>query len=207
MCTIRQIIRKTREGESQSKIARELQISRNTVNDYLKKITQSEIEFDELLKLNDGDLLELFDKKKFTQKQKLSKLRAFMPYAEKELKRPGVTRELLWKEYKEKHKDGYVYTIFCDELRLWMKRIDVPMNLSHKAGDKLFVDFTGKKLSIINRYTGSEESDQQSTLIDLHLSNKITLTQFNQKLIKLKALEHQHQESLYHHKEELTPLL
>ncbi len=69
--------------------------------------------------------------------------------------RPSVTLQLLNMEYREQHPDGYQYTQFCHHFRVWEKRLDVVMRQDHRASEKLFVDFAGKKtLKIINPATG-----------------------------------------------------
>lgn len=156
MSTIRQVIRMLNDGESQSRISSTLKISRNTVGSYFQKFKKSEIDFNELLQFEDADLIELFDERKHQKDQRISQLRAFLIYTEKELRRPGVTRELLWKEYKSRNRDGYGYTKFCNELKLQIRKSDIPIHLEHKAGDKLYIDFTGKKLSVIDKNTGKE---------------------------------------------------
>lgn len=73
----------------------------------------------------------------------------------RELKRPGVTLQLLWQEYRQAHPDdGYGYSRFCDLFRDWSKTIDVTMRQVHKAGDKLFVDYAGQTLPLVNPQTG-----------------------------------------------------
>jgi transposase len=76
-------------------------------------------------------------------------------YVHQELRRPGVTLELLHLEYLEEHPDGYRYTAFCDVYRKWLKRRGLTMRQLHKAGDKLFEDFSGKKPFIVDRQTGA----------------------------------------------------
>ena len=75
-------------------------------------------------------------------------------YIQQELPRKGVTRQLLWFEYKEKHPDGYAYSQFCELFRQWSKRLDVTLRQEHKAGEKLFVDFAGKGIEVVNPATG-----------------------------------------------------
>ena len=60
-----------------------------------------------------------------------------------ELRRPHVTLMLLWHEYKETFPDGYAYSQFAELYRRWSRHLDVVMRQSHKAGEKLFVDFPG----------------------------------------------------------------
>jgi transposase len=71
-----------------------------------------------------------------------------------ELKRPGVTLELLHLEYLEQHPDGLQYTAFCDRYRRWKKRRGLTMRQTHKAGERMFVDFSGKRPCIVDQGTG-----------------------------------------------------
>ena len=66
----------------------------------------------------------------------------------RELRRPHVTLMLLWHEYREVHPDGWGYSQFCEHYRRWQGRIDVVMRQEHKAGEKLFVDFPGRRIPI-----------------------------------------------------------
>jgi len=71
-----------------------------------------------------------------------------------ELRRKGVTLQLLWLEYRERHPDGYGYTQFCRHYRTWQGRLDLVMRQEHRAGEKLFVDFAGMTLPITDPETG-----------------------------------------------------
>jgi transposase len=72
-----------------------------------------------------------------------------------ELRRKGVTLALLWEEYKQSHlEDGYQYSRFCDLYRRYSKTLDVTMRQTHKAGDKVFVDWSGDGIDIVDRETG-----------------------------------------------------
>ncbi len=79
-------------------------------------------------------------------------------YIHRELRRVGVTLQLLHVEYLEQSLDrgreGYQYTQFCEHYRRWHKRQRSSMRQVHKAGQKLFVDYSGKRPSIVNRHTG-----------------------------------------------------
>jgi transposase len=75
-------------------------------------------------------------------------------YLHAERKKPGVTLELLNLEYLEKHPDGYRYTQFCERYREWLKGRGLTMRQEHKAGEKLFVDYSGKKPHIIDPKSG-----------------------------------------------------
>jgi transposase len=72
-----------------------------------------------------------------------------------ELKRPGVTLELLHIEYLEAHPDdGYRYSRYCQLYEKWLKRQRLSMRQVHRAGEKLFVDYSGKKLGVVDAQTG-----------------------------------------------------
>ena len=72
----------------------------------------------------------------------------------REIKRPGVNLMVLWEEYRDAHADGYGYSRFCDLFREFEKRLSPVMRQHHAAGDKLFVDYSGKKISIVDAATG-----------------------------------------------------
>lgn len=72
----------------------------------------------------------------------------------RERHRPGVTLALLHHEYLEQHPDGLRYTAFCDRYREWLSRRGLVMRQVHIAGDKLFVDYSGKKPHIVDPNTG-----------------------------------------------------
>ncbi len=71
-----------------------------------------------------------------------------------ELRRPGVTLQLLWVEYLRDHPEGYRYTQFCEHYHRFVHRLSPPMRQVHRAGEKGFVDFAGQKPWIVDRRTG-----------------------------------------------------
>ena len=75
-------------------------------------------------------------------------------YVHRELRRKGVTLQLLWLEYRQAHPDGYGYSQFCNLYRAWARRVDVVMRQVHRAGEKLFVDFPGDRIPVCSRETG-----------------------------------------------------
>ncbi|VAW21354.1 Integrase, catalytic region [hydrothermal vent metagenome] len=80
------------------------------------------------------------------------------PYYEKELARVGVTLYLLWEEYKESNPDGFSYSRFCHHYRMWESKLKAGMHIGHKAGDLLYVDFTGGKMHYVGRETGEVQN-------------------------------------------------
>lgn len=76
------------------------------------------------------------------------------PYVQRELRRKGVTLQLLWTEYREQFPDGYRYSQFCERYRQWVKKSDRSLRQPHIAGDKCFIDYAGPTLRIVAAETG-----------------------------------------------------
>jgi transposase len=74
-----------------------------------------------------------------------------------ERQKRGVTLELLHLEYLEQHPEGYRYTQFCEYYRRWCRKRRLSMRQPHRAGEKLFVDYAGKKPRLVNPVTGEEQ--------------------------------------------------
>ena len=77
-----------------------------------------------------------------------------MLWVHRELTRPGVTLELLHVEYLEKHADGYRYSRFCELYHRWLKEQRLSMRQVHRAGERLFIDYSGKKPVVVDAITG-----------------------------------------------------
>ena len=71
-----------------------------------------------------------------------------------ELKRPGVTLQLLWEEYQRENELAYKYTSFCIKYRAWAASLKRSMRQTHIAGERLFVDYAGQTVPIIDAATG-----------------------------------------------------
>ena len=83
------------------------------------------------------------------------------PTVHRELRRhKSVTLQLLWLEYRERHPEGFGYSWFCRAYRLWAGRLDLVMRQEHRAGEKLFVDFAGQTLPIVDPDTGEVRQAQ-----------------------------------------------
>jgi transposase len=87
-----------------------------------------------------------------------------------ELKRKGVTLQLLWREYLAYHPEGYGYSSFTLKYREWKQGINVTLRQDHKAGEKLFVDYAGMTVPIVNPSTG-EITEAQVFVAVLGASN------------------------------------
>jgi transposase len=154
MLIVRQIIQMLHSGVSKRSISEQLGISRNTVKKYIFYVKRTRLSYEEILSLDDNIISELLTDEPKKKKVKLGELVGMFTGFEKELRRVGVNRWVLWEEYKQKHPGGYSYTQFCYHYQQWSRNSEVTMHFEHKAGDKLFVDYTGKKLQIVNRETG-----------------------------------------------------
>ena len=78
-----------------------------------------------------------------------------------ELKRKHVTLTIVWDEYIAREPDGYRYSRFCELYRGWEARLSVTMRQSHRAGDKLFVDYAGDTVPVVvDRLTGERRGAQ-----------------------------------------------
>lgn len=71
-----------------------------------------------------------------------------------ELKKKHVTKQLLWEEYKAAQADGYQYSAFCLHYAAWASKLQLSMRQEHRVGEKLFIDFSGDGIDVINPKTG-----------------------------------------------------
>lgn len=152
MRTVREILRLHFEHNlSQRAIARACSVSPTTVGDYLERIGQSGRDWQEISALDDSSLKTLFypDGGKPARKP----LPDF-DYLRMEMKKKGVTLQLLWEEYRSVHPDGYSRSQFCELYHQHGRTLDPVMRFEHKAGEKLFVDFSGDRPSYVDRETG-----------------------------------------------------
>lgn len=77
-----------------------------------------------------------------------------MEWVHRELRREGVTLQLLWAEYKQANPDGYQYTQFCERYHRWSRKLNLVLRQSHRAGEKTFVDFAGQTVPVVDPKTG-----------------------------------------------------
>jgi len=155
MSQIKQLLQLHEQGKNKKFIARSLGISKNTVKAYLTKLAASPLNIESLLTLDDPVLEGKFHPGNPAYKdERFDHFKANLDYFIKELGRVGVNKQLLWEEYKSDYPGGYSHSQFCHHLLQHMIARKPSMVLQHKAGEKLFIDFAGKKLSYINRDTG-----------------------------------------------------
>jgi transposase len=78
----------------------------------------------------------------------------------RELRRPGVTLQLLWEEHRAANPGGYGISRYCELFRRWEARVSPTMRQSHIAGERLFVDYAGTTLEVIDGTTGEVRTAQ-----------------------------------------------
>jgi transposase len=155
MKKLRAVLRLHLRGRGKRVIARSCGLAKNTVKKYVELYACLSLSPEELDKLDDKALSELFTQTQKAQtNQRLKDLLSFFPYMHKELRKTGVTRKLLWEEYKARYPDGYQVTQFCLHYSRWKKRVDPVMHVEYKAGDKMLVDYSGKKMSFVEPQSG-----------------------------------------------------
>ena len=138
---------------SNEAIASSCGVGRTTVREYLRRAHQAGLSWPLPEEMSDGDLERLL----FPPPPSIPGSQRPPPdytAIHRELRRKGVTLFLLWQEYKEAHPDGYQYSRFCDRYREWAGKLDLPMRQDHKAGEKLFVDYAGQTMPVVDRSTG-----------------------------------------------------
>ena len=135
-------------------IAIATKLPHTTIADYCKRFDNSGYNLDVLLSFGDDKIISiLFPNKKIVQKN-LEKPMPDVEYIHKEIVKKGVTFELLWYEYKDIHPDGYGLSQFKEYYYRYKKRLYPSMRQTHIPGDKLFVDYSGLTMNVIDQFTG-----------------------------------------------------
>jgi len=153
MRKIREILRyKWLLKRTHRETARSLKISAGVVGSVLARARPLNLSWADVRRLDDDALEELL----YGAKAMAGSQRPLPDpsWIHTELRRKGVTLELLHLEYLQEHPDGYRYTAFCDHYRRWSKQRDLSMRQIHKAGEKTFVDYSGMKPTLVDRHTG-----------------------------------------------------
>ena len=170
MRKIKEVLRlKWAQKLSNRKIAKSCFISRSTVADYLLRAKLAGLSWPVDPELDDAALENLL----FPVTDKSVPAEGLMPdmeYLYREMKRKSVTMQLLWYEYKQANPDGYQYSQFCNLYRQWIKKLDVTLRQEHRAGEKLFIDYAGQTVSIVDPKTG-EITEAQIFVATLGASN------------------------------------
>jgi transposase len=154
MRRIRDVLRlKFSQGLSERAIATSLGLGKGSVGAYLQRARDAGLSWPLPDELDDDGLeLLLFP----TPSTVAGDERPVPNWAtiDKELRKRNVTRMLLWQEYRERHPDGFGYTWFCTHFDAWKGRVRPSMRQTHVGGEKVFVDFSGDTIDIIDPDTG-----------------------------------------------------
>ena len=154
MRKIHEVLRLKWEGKlSNRAIAQSCLISPTTVSEYVRRAQESNLGWPLPETLDEDQLYRLLFPKPAPISERVI-LEPDWKTIHTELRCKSVTRRLLWLEYREAHPDGYGYSRFCELYRLWAKKLDPPMRLSHKAGEKIFIDYAGQTVRIVDPGTG-----------------------------------------------------
>ena len=133
-------------------IAKACSIGAGTVSTYITRAREAEFTWPLPPELDDATL----EKRLFKLAQVAGTARPLPQWAaiHRELKRTGVTLHLLWLEYRETHPEGYGYSQFCDLYRRWRRNLSPSMRQRHRPGEKVFIDFSGKRPHLVERDSG-----------------------------------------------------
>ena len=154
MRQLRYLLRLHHDRVSTREIGRLLGVARSTIQDNLKRAAAAGLQWPLPEEATD-DVLEqrLFGRTDFAAGRR-RRVEPDWAALARELKRPGVSMMILWEEYRQAQADGYGYSRFCDLLRGFERRLTPVMRQQHVAGDKVFVDYSGKRIGIVDPTTG-----------------------------------------------------
>ncbi len=134
-----------------------LGVSKTTVGEYIAEFKRTGLSYPQITRMSDTQVIELFEKSNSSSNPMYEEFSKDFEYISKELKRTGVTLYLLWEEYRRGQDEGFSYSRFCHHYRMWEGKQDPDMHMEHKAGDITYMDFTGKKMHIVDPDTGEIE--------------------------------------------------
>jgi transposase len=140
-------------------IARSCSISHSTVAEYLRRAQEAGLIWPLPADLTEDTLYELLFPRPPQSSARITSCPDWS-VIHSELRKKGVTLRLLWVEYREAHPEGYGYSQFCALYREWAKHLKPSMRLSHKGGEKLFVDYAGQTVPIVDPNSGEVREAQ-----------------------------------------------
>jgi transposase len=159
MRKVREVLRLKFEcGRSQREIALACSVGQSTVSEYVTRAQAAGLTWEQVRAMTEVDL----EARLFRQigcNEPASRTPVDFEWVHRELRRPAVTLQLLWTEYHRvgRRPDGslpYQYSQFCDLYAQWRSKLAVSMRQVHHAGEKAFVDYSGKKPTIFDPITG-----------------------------------------------------
>ena len=145
---------------SYRQISRAVNTPSSTCADYCKRFEIIGKNIDEFLTLDEDEIYSLLFPEKSLPKTYKSRPKPNVEYIHNELAKKGVTFELLWQEYKEQHPDGYGCSQFKEYYYKYKRKLNPSMRQTYIAGEKMFVDYSGLTVPILNLNTGEVEKAQ-----------------------------------------------
>lgn len=159
MRKVREVLRLKHLKLSERQIAAAVGIGHTTVGDYLKRATEAGLAWEEAAGLSDAEVEgRLFEQVGWNEP--VTRAPIDFAWVHMDLRRAGVTLELLWAEYQQAVVDGgsgqrpYQYSRFCELYRAYARKLSPTMRQVHRGGEKAFIDFSGKRPSIVDPATG-----------------------------------------------------
>jgi transposase len=157
----REVLRLKAAGQSNRAIARSVGVGRTTVSEYLSRARAAGLGWPLPPELTDAEL----EGRLFPLPRPSSVARPLPEWGEvhrelQQRKKTGVTLQLLWIEYKERHPEGLQYSQFCDHYRRWRSTLDLVLRHEHVPGEKGFLDYAGQTVPVIDRATGEVRDAQ-----------------------------------------------
>ena len=155
MFKIRQVLRLYADGRGSKFISKTTGIARNTIKKYLLLFVELHLTIERVEAMSDKQLAVAFlIEKAKTISSRVVDLEALLPELAGKLKKRGITKQIVYADYISQCPDGYKHSAFLVRLNAYMGMSKPSMRVPHKVGDKLFIDFTGKKLQVVDKQTG-----------------------------------------------------
>ncbi len=131
-----------------------LRLSLGAIQKAVSKAESQELDWETIEKLDDSHLTAKIYSQADTAKSSHKELPDWVEIY-RELKRKGMTKQLLWEEYTQQYPNrSFSYAQYCRLYRDWLKKQKRSMRQTHKAGEKLFVDYAGQTVPIVSHKTG-----------------------------------------------------
>ena len=158
MRRIRDVLRLSAAGMSKRQIAASLGVSATAAGECIRRARRAGLAWPLPDELSDEEL----ERRLYPLPTAAKDRRPRPDWAaiHRELRRPGVTLQLLWEEHRAVHSDGYGYSRFCELYRAWEARLSPTMRQNHVAGERMFVDYAGTTLAVIDASTGEARTAQ-----------------------------------------------
>jgi len=159
MSRIKQVLRCYAAGKGTKSIANMLDISRNTVKKYINVFNQGGKTIEEVLAMDEAALLAFFKEDPVhnkTQSRRYDDVMSRMPEYARMLRKKGMTKLKIYEQYLEDFPDGYSRSRFSRIFRSYIIQTAPVAHLEHKAGDRMYVDYAGDRLHLVDRETGEK---------------------------------------------------